>query len=393
MLAALEAGEDQRAAGLTRLLQERADREARDLEDVLNALLTAIRSALDPPQRSCSPPERAQLDHDREAMYKRAEALRPRNPARDPGRPRTLPDPVPAPVPGRPDLPRARARGPEDPLMSAAGNVTRQHAEWLNLVDASGPFLSLPVLVRASPQGLDLVEPDRRARLRQAFEEWQAADLRARPSSTTRGSASPSARPSASKPPTSAAARLPTQLMFQEAGETLRPTAALAPDPTRPPALLIDLVPPGQDLDKYLVNRPWKASPPNACACSCGPPACAWAWSPTAPTGCWSTPRPGELASYSSTSPPTTCGSKEPLVLRAFTSLLTLRRLVGVANDKTLAALLTASARDRPEVTNHSAARSNAGRGPHPSDRPHRPRPPAQAARWRRRAPASTAPP
>ena len=146
--------------------------------------------------------------------------------------------------------------------MSAAGNVTRQHAEWLNLVDASGPFLSLPVLVRAFPQGLDLVEPDRRARLRQAFEEWQAADLRARPelhdawfrfalrealgieaSDLRRGQ------------------ELPTQLMFQEAGETLRPTAALAPDPTRPPALLIDLVPPGQDLDKYLVNRPWKASP------------------------------------------------------------------------------------------------------------------------------------
>ena len=34
-------------------------------------------------------------------------------------------------------------------------SVSRHHADWLSLVESSGPFLSLPVLLRAFPQGLD----------------------------------------------------------------------------------------------------------------------------------------------------------------------------------------------------------------------------------------------
>lgn len=30
----------------------------------------------------------------------------------------------------------------------------RHHAEWLSLVESSGPFLSMPVLLRVFPQGL-----------------------------------------------------------------------------------------------------------------------------------------------------------------------------------------------------------------------------------------------
>ncbi len=32
-------------------------------------------------------------------------------------------------------------------------SVSRQHADWLSLVEVSGPFVSLPVLLRAFPQG------------------------------------------------------------------------------------------------------------------------------------------------------------------------------------------------------------------------------------------------
>jgi hypothetical protein len=78
LLSALEARMNERASGLVKLLQERADREASDLEAVLTALLESIRRALDedPPQMELfTTPERAQLDHNREAMYARAEAL------------------------------------------------------------------------------------------------------------------------------------------------------------------------------------------------------------------------------------------------------------------------------------------------------------------------------
>ena len=34
-------------------------------------------------------------------------------------------------------------------------SIARHHADWLQLVDVSGPFLTLPVLKRALPQGLN----------------------------------------------------------------------------------------------------------------------------------------------------------------------------------------------------------------------------------------------
>ena len=48
----------------------------------------------------------------------------------------------------------------------------RHHAEWLSLVESSGPFLSMPVLLRAFPQGLDLRDATRPAALRENYEDW-----------------------------------------------------------------------------------------------------------------------------------------------------------------------------------------------------------------------------
>lgn len=49
------------------------------------------------------------------------------------------------------------------------------HTEWLSLVEVSGPFLTVPVLEKAFPQGLESVETPRRSRLRSAYEEWREA--------------------------------------------------------------------------------------------------------------------------------------------------------------------------------------------------------------------------
>ncbi|MFJ9886312.1 Eco57I restriction-modification methylase domain-containing protein [Streptomyces sp. NPDC091287] len=48
-----------------------------------------------------------------------------------------------------------------------------QHAEWLRLLRPDGPFIALPVLTEAFPQGLDTVPTETRQRLRQAWEEVQ----------------------------------------------------------------------------------------------------------------------------------------------------------------------------------------------------------------------------
>jgi len=50
-----------------------------------------------------------------------------------------------------------------------------QHTEWLSLVEMFGPFLTVPVLEAAFPQGLDAVRTPHRQRLRRAYDEWTEA--------------------------------------------------------------------------------------------------------------------------------------------------------------------------------------------------------------------------
>ena len=47
--------------------------------------------------------------------------------------------------------------------------------EWLNLLEVSGPFLAVPVLREVFPQGLEELETSRAKRLRSAYEEWRDA--------------------------------------------------------------------------------------------------------------------------------------------------------------------------------------------------------------------------
>lgn len=47
--------------------------------------------------------------------------------------------------------------------------------EWLSLIEISGPFLAVPVLKEAFPQGLDELDATKRKRLRQAYDEWSEA--------------------------------------------------------------------------------------------------------------------------------------------------------------------------------------------------------------------------
>lgn len=47
--------------------------------------------------------------------------------------------------------------------------------DWLSLIEISGPFLAVPVLKEAFPQGLEALDAAKRKRLRQAYEEWREA--------------------------------------------------------------------------------------------------------------------------------------------------------------------------------------------------------------------------
>ena len=58
--------------------------------------------------------------------------------------------------------------------MSTDRAIARQHADWLSLIEVSGPFLSMPVLLETFAHGLDKKENDAevRRRLRLAYDEW-----------------------------------------------------------------------------------------------------------------------------------------------------------------------------------------------------------------------------
>lgn len=62
-------------------------------------------------------------------------------------------------------------------------SIARHHAEWLSLIEVSGPFLSMPVLLEIFPGGLDLKtrEGEVRRRLRLAYEEWADNQLGTQP--------------------------------------------------------------------------------------------------------------------------------------------------------------------------------------------------------------------
>jgi hypothetical protein len=139
--------------------------------------------------------------------------------------------------------------------------IGRHHAEWLSLVEVSGPFLSLPVLARALPQGLDAVDPDTVASLRRAHAEWQddpflhgqwvrwvlGTLLDFREGLLVEGPAVPATLAHA----------------VGERGETLRPDlAVLDPVQDRGTArLLVAVWPAEQPLDERLAGTRWAATP------------------------------------------------------------------------------------------------------------------------------------
>ncbi|MGW0646367.1 Eco57I restriction-modification methylase domain-containing protein [Streptomyces badius] len=59
------------------------------------------------------------------------------------------------------------------PVLGHIPTPAEQHAEWLRLLRPDGPFIALPVLTEVFPQGLDTVPTETRQRLRQAWEEVQ----------------------------------------------------------------------------------------------------------------------------------------------------------------------------------------------------------------------------
>jgi hypothetical protein len=233
-------------------------------------------------------------------------------------------------------------------------SIARHHADWLSLTEVSGPFVSIPVLMRTFPQGLDPRDPAQAKQLRLSYETWQSnptapgahrawirqvlTDILAYPGELlAEGQALPAG----------------LEAVMAEYSETLRPDFALvgpAGSETAGKAqMLISVYSHDQALGKPVAGQHWKATPATRMM--------ELLHAVNVPLGLVSNgehwmlvfaPR-GETTGFASWY--ATLWLEESITLRAFHSLLHVRRFFGVAANETLLALLQESAQDQQEVT------------------------------------------
>ncbi len=241
--------------------------------------------------------------------------------------------------------------------------ITSHHAEWLELLEVSGPFLSLPVLERVFPQGLDVHDADHAAKLRLAREEWAEEQERSVPDPEIHDAwiRLVLAETLEYTPEVLLErAAIPPELTAEvaEHQETLRPDFVLS-DPedtptTRRARLLLQAYPPAQGLDGPVQASEWAASPATRMTHLCrslgvrlGLVTNGERWMLVdAPRG----ETPAYVSWYASLWP------QEPITLRAFRSLLGVRRFFGVDPSETLEAMLAESATYQAEVTEQLGA-------------------------------------
>ncbi len=222
-----------------------------------------------------------------------------------------------------------------------------QH-DWISLLDISGPFISLTSLGKAFPMGLETLEKGLRQQFQLAYEEWYEQTekgihqawimwvLKAVLEYDDEVLLNPG--------------RIPDEVKFvdEASQDTVRPTFLVIGN-DGDPRLPILAVPKGQKLGQPLHGHRWVASPNQrmqsllkACQLTHGLVTNGSEWTlihvrESDATG-YITFRGDVIAD-------------EEHLLRAFTSLLGLRRVVGAAEGESLADLLLASRDDEEELT------------------------------------------
>lgn len=236
--------------------------------------------------------------------------------------------------------------------MSPLGSSHRQrtgvfdHAGWLGLMQVSGPFLSVPVLRRAWPAGLDTLEPPARARLRAEHADYFDVPDAARNRDGWIGYAladllgwSDLVR---------SGPEMPERLTLEvpEYGEAVRPSFGLVgrDGAFRLLGLICDGLPTGR-----VIGSSWAASPADRLArmmrrndvqLGLATDGRYWVlvWAPH--------DRATTEAVFDAS-----LWREEPDLLRAFLSLLCRTRFFGVPDEETLAALLEQSQDNQEEIT------------------------------------------
>ena len=231
-------------------------------------------------------------------------------------------------------------------------SIARHHNEWLALVPVSGPFLSMPVLMRVFPQGLGGHESEHFRTLRLAYEEWSERK------------SDPAIHKAWIKFVLGNTLELPDEVIDEgqavmlqatipEHGETLRPDYVIKNpsdvDNAGKPRLLVCTYPASQNLERPVAGQRWKASPDTRMMellhrtnCRIGMVTNGEHWMLVdAPSG----ETTGYISWYSN------LWLDENITLRAFRSLLDVRRFFSVPDEDILETMLAESAANQQEVT------------------------------------------
>ncbi len=237
--------------------------------------------------------------------------------------------------------------------------MTRHHAEWLALIEVSGPFLSLPVLESTFPQGLAAIDNSSlRQDLRLAFEEWKSHQQAILPDVRIHREWVRFILDNVLELPEEVlvednAIPAPLTVVFKEQGETLSPTFSIVnpADGDNPgkPRLLVCVYPVSQNLNKAVSGQAWKASPATRMQ--------ALLHATDNPLGLATNGEQWMLV-HAPRGETTTFATwyagywlDEPITLRAFINLLGVQRWFGVPDDQRLPALFAKSAAHQQEVT------------------------------------------
>jgi hypothetical protein len=230
-------------------------------------------------------------------------------------------------------------------------SVARHHNEWLSLVDISGPFLSLPVLMRVFPQQLDTLDAGLARDARLAFSEWEDSnDNRAIHTAWLEfvlkrvlGYPEECLLTGQALPPG-------LDVRVAEHGEILRPSFAIKRPEDTAPAMLVMTYPPGQSLEGVVEGAAWRTASPatrmmtllHGTGVSLGVVTNGADWQLVAAKG-------GQTTTYVTWD--AAIWAEEPLTLRAFCALLGVLRAYGVTDSERLPALLAESAQNQQDVT------------------------------------------
>lgn len=233
-------------------------------------------------------------------------------------------------------------------------SITRHHAEWLSLLEISGPFLSMPVLMKNFPQGLDTVDVEIKRKLKMACEEWLVNRDSRKPDPSLHHAWIKFVLTEALEMPQEILAEGPgmppgLQVKIPQYGETLRPDLVIINPDDGKARILIEILPAGTFLEKPLPDRRWKASPAGRMLELLHGTGVILGLITNGDQWMLIHAPPDETTSYISWY--SSLWQEEPLLLQSFCSLLKARRMFGVTSEETLEGMFSESMQNQHEVT------------------------------------------